>query len=251
MTGREVALAAPADAHRVAGAERHRADLRPRAARRAWSGGPTSATTRPPPATSRAWAAWCRRTSRPSWPSRPTSSSAPPTAAARRRSPSSAAWGSRSTSSRVNRVAEVLDLVARVGELTGRAEAVGAAGGPDERRHRAACGRSCSRIRAPRVLYVLWPDPLIVPARHALVTELIEIAGGRSVTDVDGDAYPRYSLEAAVAAAPEVIILASHGSRSGPVVAREVGAPGQPSRHPERPALLGRAAISCIATGRA
>ena len=117
----------------------------------------------------------------------------------------------------VNRVAEVLDLVARVGELTGRKDAVKpvvAQMNGDIARVRALV----QPYRAPRVLYVLWPDPLIVPARHALVTELIEIAGGRSVTDIGGDAYPRYSLEAAVAAAPEVIILASHGSRSGPVV---------------------------------
>jgi iron complex transport system substrate-binding protein len=118
---------------------------------------------------------------------------------------------------RVNQVSEVMDLVARVGELTGRQEAVAPLV--------ARLTGEIARVRAlvhpyptPRVLYVLWPDPLIVPARHALVTELIGIAGGRSVTDVEGDAYPRYSLEAAVAAAPEVIILASHGSRSGPVV---------------------------------
>ena len=117
----------------------------------------------------------------------------------------------------VNRVAEVLDLVARVGELTGRREAVA----PVVARMNGDIARVRALVRPyqpPRVLYVLWPDPLIVPARHALVTELIEIAGGRSVTDIDGDAYPRLSLEAAVAAAPEVIILASHGSRSGPVV---------------------------------
>jgi iron complex transport system substrate-binding protein len=120
---------------------------------------------------------------------------------------------------RVNQVSEVMDLVARMGQLIGRAEAVAPLV--------AHLTGQVARVRAlvhlyrvPRVLYVLWPDPLIVPARRALVTELIDIAGGRSVTDVEGDAYPRYSLEAAVAAAPEVIILASHGSRSGPA-ARE------------------------------
>jgi iron complex transport system substrate-binding protein len=120
---------------------------------------------------------------------------------------------------RVNRVAEVMDLVARVGDLTGRQAAVG----PLVARLEGEIARVRALVQphpAPRVLYVLWPDPLIVPARHALVTELIGLAGGRSVTSVEGDAYPRYSLEAAVAAAPEVIILASHGSRSGPV-ARE------------------------------
>jgi iron complex transport system substrate-binding protein len=117
----------------------------------------------------------------------------------------------------VNRLAEAMDLVARVGMLTGRAEAVEplvAHMKGEIARVRALVGP----YRPPRVLYVLWPDPLIVPARHALITELIEVAGGRSVTDIEGDAYPRYSLEAAVAAAPDVIILASHGARSGAVV---------------------------------
>ncbi|MGH7334231.1 MAG: ABC transporter substrate-binding protein [Candidatus Rokuibacteriota bacterium] len=113
-----------------------------------------------------------------------------------------------------DRVVEVFDLVGRVGELTGRPSAVASLVAQMNER----IARIRARVqpyRTPRVLYVLWPDPLIVPGRHALVTELIEIAGGRSVTAVDGDAYPRYSLEAAVAASPEVILLASHGSRTG------------------------------------
>jgi iron complex transport system substrate-binding protein len=64
------------------------------------------------------------------------------------------------------------------------------------------------------VLYVLWPDPLIVPGRASMLTELIEVAGGASITAADGDAYPRFSLEAAVARAPEVIILADHSTGS-------------------------------------
>ena len=67
----------------------------------------------------------------------------------------------------------------------------------------------------PRVLYVLWPEPLIVPGRGALVSELITLAGGASVTADQGQGYPRMSLEAAVGRAPEVIVLARHGSRVG------------------------------------
>jgi iron complex transport system substrate-binding protein len=66
------------------------------------------------------------------------------------------------------------------------------------------------------VLYVVWPEPLIVPGRDALVTELIEAAGGRSVTADAAAAYPRFSVEAAVARAPEVIVLANHGTGSKP-----------------------------------
>jgi iron complex transport system substrate-binding protein len=69
----------------------------------------------------------------------------------------------------------------------------------------------------PRVLYVLWPEPLIVPGREALVTELIQLAGGQSLTADDAEAWPRYSLEAAVARGPEVILLANHGAGTGAV----------------------------------
>lgn len=116
-----------------------------------------------------------------------------------------------------NRVAEVHDLIARVGELTGRQ----AAAGPLVARlaeRVAEVRRRVAGRRPPRVLYVLWPDPLIVPARRALVTELIELAGGRSVTATEGEAYPRLGLEAAIAAAPEVVLLASHGAGTGRVV---------------------------------
>jgi iron complex transport system substrate-binding protein len=112
------------------------------------------------------------------------------------------------------RVADVLDLISRVGRLTGREGAAA--------QLRASLGARIdavsSRVRArprPRVLYVLWPDPLIVPGRGGLVSELLALAGGDSVTEDAGEPYPRFSLEAAIARAPEVIILASHGSRQG------------------------------------
>lgn len=115
-----------------------------------------------------------------------------------------------------DRVAEAMNLIARVGDLVGRRAAAGPlVAGLEERI--AAIRRAVQPFRPPRVLYVLWPDPLIVPARHALITELIELAGGRSVTARDGEAYPQLGLEAAVAAAPEVILLANHGAGTGPV----------------------------------
>ena len=65
---------------------------------------------------------------------------------------------------------------------------------------------------------MLWPEPLIVPGRGSLVSELIALAGGSSVTADQGLGYPRMSLEAAVGRAPEVIILARHGGPAGPAV---------------------------------
>jgi iron complex transport system substrate-binding protein len=114
------------------------------------------------------------------------------------------------------RLREIVDAVRRLAALTEREDAVA----PELARftqriedvRRAVAGR-----RRPRVLYVLWPEPLIVPGRDALVTELIDAAGGESVTREERGDYPRFSLEAAVARAPEVIVLARHGSGSGPI----------------------------------
>jgi iron complex transport system substrate-binding protein len=110
-----------------------------------------------------------------------------------------------------NSIREMLDLIARVGELTGRQTVVPALTG-EIRRRIDAVHRAVAPFPRPRVLYVLWPEPLIVPGRQSMLTELIELAGGESITARDGEAYPRFSLEAAVARAPEVIILADHAS---------------------------------------
>jgi iron complex transport system substrate-binding protein len=113
-----------------------------------------------------------------------------------------------------SRVSDVLDLIARLGALTGRERDADRLIASLDSRIKAVT----TRVRAlgrPRVLYVLWPDPLIVPGRGALVGELLALAGADSVTADLTEAYPRMSLEAAVARAPDVIILASHGSEHG------------------------------------
>ena len=113
-------------------------------------------------------------------------------------------------------VSDVTDLVSRLGALTGSQHAAGPLLNHLQRRI-AAVARAVAPLPRPRVLYVLWPEPLIVPGRKALVTELIRVAGGESVTAGEADAYPRYSLESAVARAPEVILLANHGANTGPI----------------------------------
>lgn len=110
-----------------------------------------------------------------------------------------------------NLVSDVMDVIARLGELTGRRAAVGPLIAGLEQRIEAV-RQAVSRFRRPRVLYVLWPDPLIVPGREAIITELIGLAGGESITADATEAYARFSLEAAVARGPEVMILANHGS---------------------------------------
>ncbi|MGH7415200.1 MAG: cobalamin-binding protein [Candidatus Rokuibacteriota bacterium] len=113
-------------------------------------------------------------------------------------------------------VSDVLDLIGRLGRLTDRAQPADRVVAALRDRIQTVSTRVAGRPR-PRVLYVLWPDPLIVPARGALVSELIALAGGDSVTADGGQGYPRYSMEAALARNPEVILIASHEATRSPL----------------------------------
>lgn len=115
-----------------------------------------------------------------------------------------------------HRVTEVATLVGRLAELVGRPDAARPLVARIEARLDVVRRAVAARAR-PRVLYVVWPEPLIVPGREALVTELIELAGGRSITAGEPAAYPRLSLEAAIARNPEVIFLATHGAGTGAI----------------------------------
>ena len=117
------------------------------------------------------------------------------------------------------RLNDVFDLIARLGALTGHEAEATRLSARLSARVKAVAERVAALPR-PRVLYVLWPDPLIVPARGALVSELLVLAGAVSVTAEGGDGYLRYSLEAAVAGSPDVIILAGHNHGQEPM-ARE------------------------------
>jgi iron complex transport system substrate-binding protein len=118
---------------------------------------------------------------------------------------------------RARRLDEAIEVIARMGELTGRTVAVA----PVVERLRTRVRRVVEAVRPydrQRVLYVLWPDPIIVPGRQGLVTELVALAGGLSVTSESSGAYPRLGLEAVVAFNPDVIVLARHGGDQTPVL---------------------------------
>lgn len=64
----------------------------------------------------------------------------------------------------------------------------------------------------PSVLVILGTEPLITAGAASFINDLINRAGGRSISaDVSGD-YPQYSLETAVAKQPQVIFLQAGGS---------------------------------------
>ena len=67
--------------------------------------------------------------------------------------------------------------------------------------HRRLMGR-----RSPRVLFIVWGEPLVVPGGPAFLTDALERAGGNSVTRGAPAAWPALDLESAIAGAPEVIL---------------------------------------------
>ncbi|MEO8574529.1 MAG: cobalamin-binding protein, partial [Pyrinomonadaceae bacterium] len=68
-------------------------------------------------------------------------------------------------------------------------------------------GASRATIGSPRVFMQISRDPLFTIGKESFLTELIDKAGGRSVTRDLATAYPKISKETALALDPEVIIL--------------------------------------------
>jgi iron complex transport system substrate-binding protein len=109
--------------------------------------------------------------------------------------------------------ASVLESIERVGRLLGRAaESERLVTGL--RRDAEGIERRLRGFRRPRVLYVVWGSPLVVPGRDTLITDLIRRAGGESVSGEEAIAYPRLSLEEALVRRPERVVLARQGHES-------------------------------------
>ena len=64
---------------------------------------------------------------------------------------------------------------------------------------------------APRVLVPVWYDPIITIGKHAFITEIIEAAGAKSVTDDLIPDWPQVSMEAVIARAPGALLLIRGG----------------------------------------
>jgi len=60
---------------------------------------------------------------------------------------------------------------------------------------------------AVRLFLPVWYDPIVTVGRHAFITELIEVAGGNSITSDIAQEWPQVSLEAIVARHPDALLL--------------------------------------------
>jgi cobalamin transport system substrate-binding protein len=69
----------------------------------------------------------------------------------------------------------------------------------------------------PRVLFIVWGDPLIVPGRQSFLTDALRWAGAHSVTEDAAGAWPSFDLESVLARRPEVILTTA---RNRPILDR-------------------------------
>lgn len=115
---------------------------------------------------------------------------------------------------RLDTVEQTLEAVRAVGAAIGRpadgeARAAAIRAGLDAARARV---RDAAR---PRVLLVYGWQPLVVAGPNSFAHELIEAAGGINVAAAARGAYPTLSAEAALAAAPALVIDATGGHGEG------------------------------------
>ena len=104
----------------------------------------------------------------------------------------------------------VIEAVRQIGRVLNRAvDADRLADGLRSRREAVI-----ARVRGlpqPRVLLVIWPDPVMTIGRHAFITDVLGAAGARSVSDDLLEDWPRISLEEVIRRNPDLILLPTRG----------------------------------------
>ena len=74
-----------------------------------------------------------------------------------------------------------------------------------------------ARLSRPRVLYLIWTDPLIAAGPATYINDLLDLAGGRNIVQVWTVPYPRLDWEQVVGGAPDVILVADHRVGADPL----------------------------------
>jgi iron complex transport system substrate-binding protein len=106
---------------------------------------------------------------------------------------------------------DIASSLERLGELTGSG---GAAAVAAAFRARLAALRARYAARPPvTVFYQVWPQPLMTLSGRHVLNEAIRVCGGRNVFEDLAPIAPHVSVEAVLAADPEVIVTAEPGGR--------------------------------------
>lgn len=83
-----------------------------------------------------------------------------------------------------------------------------------------AVSRKVAKIpenQRPKVYYELWHQPLMSVGRNTIIGQIIEVAGGQSITDDCTEQYPQISEEVIIARNPDVMVNSyGHGDAKTP-----------------------------------
>ena len=107
-------------------------------------------------------------------------------------------------------LAGILHAVDSIGQALNRAPQAAALNLSLQQRIEAVKTRTGGK-QAPRILVPVWYDPIITIGKHAFITEMIEAAGAKSVTDDLLPDWPQISMEALIARAPDALLLVRGG----------------------------------------
>jgi iron complex transport system substrate-binding protein len=82
---------------------------------------------------------------------------------------------------------------------------------------RAAVAARVNGLPRPKVLVVIWYDPVITAGNKSFITDIVSAAGGESITADMDQAWPQISLEEVVRRAPDRVLLVrgTHGGITG------------------------------------
>ncbi len=119
-------------------------------------------------------------------------------------------------------LAGILHSVDSVGEALNRVPEATALNASLTRRIAAVKARTAGKP-VLKVLVPVWYDPIITIGKHAFITEIIEDAGARSVTDDLIPDWPQVSMETVVARAPDALLLFRGGKVSIDILRQRPG----------------------------
>jgi ABC-type Fe3+-hydroxamate transport system substrate-binding protein len=116
----------------------------------------------------------------------------------------------------------ILRSVGSVGEALNRVPQATALNDSLSKRIEAVKARSAGKP-APRVLVPVWYDPIITIGKNAFISEIVETAGARSVTDDLQPDWPEVSMETVITRAPEALVLIRGGKISVEMLQKRPG----------------------------
>lgn len=139
-------------------------------------------------------------------------------------------------------VAAVLASITTLADLLGEPER-GSRLASDLRHRLEAVAAGVEGRERPRLLFVVWAEPLVVPGSGAFLTDAIRRAGGLSLTADQAATHPTFSVESAIALAPEVILTTEENAAFAEAIRSDPAWASVPAVKSGRVAVVGNAVV--------